>query len=295
MKVLIITGGTSSERKISLISAKAVRGALEKNRYKVKLFDFKRGYPSLKKIIPDYDVIFPVLHGEEGEGGELQKFLSRQNKPFIGGDWKGFKKGWYKVSFKKFCDQMKIPTANWQRVTTYNDITNFGFPSVLKSSSGGSSREVIILKSKKDLNKVNKLLKFKTPIFVEKFLEGVEVTVGIVGDQALPVVEIIPPKGGWFDYKNKYSGATREIPNAPSLDLKIQHLVQKIALKIHSLLNLGHYCRIDFIVCDGTPYVLEVNTIPGLTEQSLLPKAAAAAGMNFPKFIEKLIRLALTK
>lgn len=293
MKILIITGGISSERKISLISAIAVKKALEETNHEVKLYDLREGLLKLKKLIQSFDVIFPVLHGEEGEGGELQKFLFIQNKPFVGGDWKGFKKGWYKISFKKFCDEINIKTANWKIVKSEKDILRFGFPSVLKSSSGGSSKEVVILNSKKDLGKVKKLLKSKNPIFVEKFLEGAEVTVGVVGNQALPVIEIIPPEDGWFDYKNKYSGQTKELPNAPSLNKKERGEVENTALKIHQKLNLGHYSRIDFIFSNGIFNVLEVNTIPGLTPQSLLPKAAQAAGMDFPMLINKLIELSI--
>lgn len=295
MKILVITGGTSSERRISFMSAKQVKKALEEVKYKVKLFDLKKGYQQLKKIAQDFDVIFPVIHGEKGEGGKLQQFLASQGVAFVGGDPKGFKKGWYKIPFKTWCDQNNIQTPKWKKIKNRKDILGFGFPSVLKSSSGGSSREVVILKSSQDFKKYlcRKLLKSNLPLFVERFLPGVEVTVGILQDRALPVMEIVPPEGGWFDYQNKYWGATQEIPHAPSLSPKLKKLVQKIALKIHKTLNLGQYSRIDFIVFDGKPYVLEVNTIPGLTASSLFPKAAAAAGLSFPKLLDKMIRFAL--
>lgn len=301
MKVLIITGGISSERRISFMSAKQVKAALEETGHKVKLFDLKKGYTELKKLAKNFDVIFPVIHGEEGEGGNLQKFLSSINVPFVGGDHKGFKQGWYKIPFKKFCDQNNIPTSPWKKVNTKQHIISFGFPSVLKSSSGGSSREVVILKSPQDLKSYlcKKLLKSNLTLFVERYLPGTEVTVGILHDKALPVVEIIPPEGGWFDYQNKYWGKTKEIPHAPSLSPKLKKLTQQIALKIHKLLNLGHYSRIDFIVAshltrgNAVPYVLEVNTIPGLTASSLFPKAAAAVDLPFPKLMDKLVQMAL--
>ncbi len=294
MKVLIITGGTSSERRISFMSAKQVKKGLEEGRHKVKLFDFKKGKKELKKISKDFDVIFPVIHGEEGEGGKLQQFLSILKVPFVGGDPKGFKKGWYKIPFKKFCFIYKIPTAEWKKIKTKKDIIKFRFPCVLKSSSGGSSREVVILKSKDDLKSylVNKLLRSGLDLFIERYLAGIEITVSLLEDQALPVIEIIPPKGGWFNYKNKYWGQTLEIPHAPSVPKLIQQKAQQIALKIHQTLNLGQYSRIDFIVSDGKPYVLEVNTIPGLTASSLFPKAAQAIGISFPKLMDKIIKLA---
>lgn len=294
MKALIITGGTSSERRISFMSAKQVKKGLEEVGHKVKLFDLKKGYQQLKKEALDFDVIFPVIHGEEGEGGSLQKFLSSLKVPFVGGDPKGFKKGWYKIPFKKFCEANNILTSPWKRVKHKGDLIRFGFPSVLKSSSGGSSLEVVILKSEADLKNrlLYKLLKSNQPLFVEKYLPGTEITVAILQNRALPVVEIIPTTG-WFDYHSKYSPETKEIPFAPSVAPNIQRLTQKIALKIHQTLKLGPYSRIDFIVSDGKPYVLEVNTIPGLTASSLFPKAAQAAGISFPKLLDKMIRVAL--
>lgn len=294
MKVLIVTGGTSSERKISLISAKSVKAGLEAKNHTVRLFDLKKGKKQLKNLVKKFDVIFPVIHGEEGEGGKLQKFLSTLKVSFVGGDPKGFKIGWYKMPFKKFCEQNSIPTSPWRKIKTKDDIVKFDFPCVLKASSGGSSREVIILKSSQDLasKACQRLLNSSSDLFVEKYLPGVEVTVAILENKALPVIEIIPPQGGWFDYKNKYSGATREIVGAPSLNEGTKKKVQQIAQTIHQTLNLGPYCRIDFIVFKSTPYALEVNTIPGFTAQSLFPKAAQAVGLSFPALLDKMIKIA---
>ncbi|MBI4036010.1 ATP-grasp domain-containing protein [Candidatus Daviesbacteria bacterium] len=294
MKVLIITGGTSSERPVSLKSARQVKKGLEESNHQATLFDLKKGKEKLKETAKKFDVIFPVLHGEEGEGGTLQKLLADIGKPFVGGDPKGFKEGWYKISFKKFCNKNKILTAPWKKVKSKIDMIKFGFPSVLKASNGGSSKEVIILKTEGDLKKADcqKLLKSNTDLFVERFLPGIEVTAAILDNKALPLIEIVPPKGGWFDYKNKYSGATKEITNAPSVNKSLTKSVQKMALKIHQLLNLGSYSRIDFIIFEGKPYVLEINTIPGLTSESLFPKAAKAVGISFPKLMDKLVKMA---
>lgn len=292
MKILIITGGLTSERKISLISAREVRNALEKNGHNVHVFDFRKGYQLLKKLLPKFDIVFPVLHGEEGEGGSLQKFLSKEAKPYVGGNHQGFQEGWYKIPFKKFCEKENIPTAPWKIVKNPDHILHFGFPSVLKASSGGSSNEVTILKSEKDLKgKLCKsLMQSGKPLFIERFLQGIEITVGILRDRVLPVIEIKTPDGEWFDYKNKYSGETQEILDAPSLPLNVKKQAQEIALKIHRRLQLGSLSRTDFIVVDSTPYALEVNTIPGFTSGSLFPKAA---GLSFENLVEKLVQLSL--
>lgn len=111
MKILIVTGGNSSERDISLLSAKGVGEALQAKKYQVKTFDFKNGFAELKKIVQCYDVVFPVLHGEEGEGGKLQKLLFKMGKPYVGGSYEGYQQGWHKIPFKKFCDKNKITTS----------------------------------------------------------------------------------------------------------------------------------------------------------------------------------------
>lgn len=295
MNILLITGGMSSERKISLISAKKVRKGLKETGHKVKLYDLKNGYTQIKRLAKEFDLIFPVLHGEEGEGGRLNQFLETLKKPFVGGDPKGLKQGWYKIPFKKWCDKNEIITSVWKEIKSSKDLQKFGFPSVLKSSNGGSSKEVVILRSKKDLGgkNIKKLLDSGDKFLVEKYLPGIEITVAILGNQALPVIEIVPPENGWFDYKNKYSGQTQEIPFAPSVDKITQKQAQNIALKIHQAFRLGQFSRTDFIICNDTIYALEVNTIPGLTPNSAFPKAALAAGISFPQLLDKIINLAL--
>ncbi len=295
MKILILTGGNSSERKISFMSAKNVKNALLKNGHNVKIYDLKNGYENIKYLAKGYDILFPVLHGEEGEGGKLHKYISKIKKPIVGGrNYKEFKKAWYKISFKRFCDKNKIITSPWKIVKNDKDVLNFGFPSVLKTSSGGSSKEVIILSSKADLQKQNykKIFNLKIPTFVEKYLNGTEVTVGIVNGKAYPLLEIIPPKGSWFNYQNKYRNTSKEIPFAPSVDKKLQTKIQKLALKIYRSFDIGTYCRIDFIVNNNVPYVLELNTIPGMTPGSLLPKQAKAARISFNQLMEILIKSA---
>lgn len=133
MKVLIITGGNSPERKISLMSTSQVKKALINNGYEVKIYDIWEGYEPIKKIAMKVDFLFPVLHGEEGEGGKLHKFLSKLPKPIIGTrNYQGMKKGWYKIPFKKYCDKNNILTPKWIIIKSEKDILNFGFPNVSK-------------------------------------------------------------------------------------------------------------------------------------------------------------------
>ncbi len=295
MKILIVTGGTTSERRISFMSAQQVKKGLEESGHKVKLYDLKKGKVS-KNLVKDFDVIFPLIHGKQGEDGTLYQSIINTGKPYVGCDPEATKKAFDKIISNKFFDQNNFPRPKWKIVKSIEDIMKFGFPCVLKAASGGSSREVVILRSEKDTKQslVKKVLSLKDVLFVEQFIKGIEITVSVLFNQPLPVLEIIPPHGGWFDYKNKYSGESQEIVHAPSVDKEIQILAQQIALEIHKKFNLSPYSRTDFIVSNNIPYVLEVNPPcgVGLTSQSLLPKEATAAGISFPELLDKLVKAA---
>lgn len=297
MNILIITGGISSERKISLLSARNIKQGLEKVGYKVKLFDLKKGYEQLKSLAKNFDLIFPVLHGKEGEDGTLYDFLNKINKPFVGCSPKSSLIAFDKILFNKFCDENKIPKPEWGVVKNTADINQFGFPAVLKAARGGSSREVAILLSEKDLKKplVKKIFSLDDKFLVERYIKGIEITVPVFDNETLPVIEIIPPEQGWFDYENKYNGASKEVVGAPSLDEKTKSKAAQIALRIHKALKLNPYSRTDMIVVNNEPLVLEVNPPNGvgMTAESLMPKAAKVAGIEFSKLVDKLVKLAL--
>ncbi len=293
MNILIITGGNSSEREISLTSAINVKRAVETNGHTAELFDFKEGYSALARSLNRADVCFPIMHGKEGEDGTLYQYLRSSGKPFVGSDPAGAQIACNKIFFKEYCDEQGIRTARWSAVVTKEDIIQFGFPSVLKAANGGSSHEVIPLFRPRDLEseKVQTLFHLSDSLFIEKFLQGIEITIGVLIDHTLPVIEIIPPQNEWFNYENKYSGKSQEVPFAPSLSEPIQRRAQEISLKIHRNLQLGSFSRTDMIVVDNVPYVLEVNTPSGvgLTSESLFPRAAKAEGMSFEQFVNIVI------
>lgn len=293
MKVLLITGGNSSEREVSLKSAENVKEALEENGHEVYVYDLKDGYEKIEELTKNYDVLFPVLHGEEGEGGKLHEFLSKIDKPIVGTrNFQGLRNAWYKIPFKKYCDKNKIPTSDWKIVKNKDDILSFGLPCVLKLTNGGSSREVTLIRSEQELEseEVDRILKLEAESYIEKLIQGPEITVGVLQEKALPVLEIIPPHGSWFNYENKYSRETKEIPFAPSVPKQLQLQAQETALKIHNHFDLGTYSRTDFMTTTVAIYALEINTIPGLTSESLMPKAARAEGLSFKDFLEVLLK-----
>ena len=294
--VLVISGGETSERQVSLRSSSEVVKALQLLEYQVELFDLKDGYEKLQQELTHVDIAFPKLHGKEGEDGTLYQFLKESKVPYVGSDPKGAKIAFDKVLSKKYFQKNNIPTGRWKIIKTVDDIKSFGFPCVLKAAAGGSSKEVVLLHTEEDLTSdhTKEILSLNDTFYVEELLKGIEVTVGILNGKALPVIEIRPPQGKWFDYKNKYSGESEEIIDAPSLPDDLKKKVQEIAVKLHTGLKLGPYSRTDFIVVTDQPYVLEINTPCGVgfTSQSLFPKMARAIGLEFPQLCDLLVKTA---
>lgn len=296
MKILIVTGGSFGEREISLISAGNVAQALEELGHSISFFDLANDLNLLNKRAKEVDLVFPIIHGKEGEGGSLQESLEKLKIKFVGSESKACKIGWDKFDFKNFCQKYSIKTPRWFKINKKNfGKFIFRIPFVVKPSDSGSSLDVYLVKSKTDLKNIDfkKLFRKYKNLMIEEYINGVEVTVGILGKKILPVIEIKLSKGELFDFKNKYNGKTEEILNAPSLNESQREKVKEIAFLIYSLLGCRHYLRVDFILNKNGIYALEVNTIPGLTKESLFPKAAKADGLSFKQMINELINLAI--
>ena len=260
----------------------------------------RRNYKSQNAKI---DVVFPILHGPYGEDGTIQGFLELCGVPFIGSDTLSSAIAMDKVIAKKIFQAEKIPTAKYQIINKDNltqILPKINLPCVVKPVNLGSSVGVAIVKRKKDLLPALKsALKIdrKGEALAEKFIKGLELTVPILGRKPLPIIEIRPKrKGDWFDYKVKYSSdLVDELAPAPSLSKSQTQKAQKIALRAHQALKCRHISRVDMILADnGQIYVLEVNTMPGLTAVSLLPKSAQAAGISFSQLLDRLIKMALS-
>lgn len=290
MKILIVTGGDNAEREISFLSAKNVMASLMRIGHNVELFDLSLGFDELDKKLAGINLAFPVLHGIEGEGGKLQKFLEDRHVKFVGSSAKACFGGWDKIAFKKFCDKNNILTPKWQAIANEKEIT-IPLPYVIKTPDNGSSVDIYLVKNSEDFLKIDfeKIFLKNREILIEEFIKGIEVTVGVLKDTVLPPIEIVPPVDEMFDYQNKYNGQTQEIPNAPSLNNQQKNNLTEIVKKIHFGLGCKDISRSDFILKDNNFYALEINMIPGLTSESLYPKAAKSIGLNFDQMIEKLI------
>lgn len=294
--VLVIGGGPSEEREISSLSSKAVYNALKSLTYKVEYFDWDGSTVWLKDNLKRFDVVLPILHGEGGEDGVIQKILEDADVLFLGSKSEVsklcFDKGLSREKMKRL--GIMVPDGELVNESEYQNHPLIKQPHVLKPYNGGSSIDTYILADPKDrpAKLVAESFKKHTTMLLEQYIDGVEITVPMLGGKCLPIIEIHPPKNGTFDYVNKYNGATQELCPAESLSLEQQTIAKDYALKIYNDFGCRHLARIDMIVTPDNIYVLEVNTLPGMTERSLFPKSPAAIGMDFSSLVVQLVELA---
>ena len=304
LTVALIAGGISSEREVSLHGGDQIFEALDKKKYNILRYDPKT---DLQRLISDasrIDVAFINLHGPLGEDGTLQGLLDLLNIPYQGSGVLGSAIAMNKVISKQLYQHAGIPVPAYmvvQRGDTIDPKTcvqQLGLPIVVKPAEGGSSVGMTIVKSEESFNKALQLaFEHDRTLLLEAYIKGIELTGGVIGNhdlQALPLIEIIPDKHHeFFDYEAKYvAGVSQEICPA-RIDDALTEKAQTYAQMSHKALACKGYSRTDMILKDKDIYVLETNTIPGMTATSLLPQAAAAAGLNFSQLLDKLIELGI--
>lgn len=299
-QIVVLAGGTSRERAVSLRSGQAIAAALRQAGHNVKLVDPAPGLAATKPLLKSADAVFPALHGSGGEDGQLQSLLSRWHITFVGSNAASSRLCFNKWAYRRRLLKAGIKMATGALVNKANiwqsPLSNQPF--VLKPVDGGSSIDTYIIRNLSSLNRksINAALKRHHTMLLERLISGQEITVGVLGQRALPVVEIVPPPNSEFDYKNKYNGATQEICPPRHIPEAAQRRARALALDIHRLTGCRDFSRTDIIVAPGGAiYALETNTIPGLTTQSLFPKAAAAAGLSFPWVADRLVAMALAR
>lgn len=297
--VLVLQGGNSSEREVSLRSAANVTAQLKSNGYKVVEADPAHTDFDLAALCKGVDVVLPILHGAGGEDGVLQLQLEELKVPFLGSGSKACALTFDKAKYREFITSQGVRMAAGETVNRsgFNASRLRQKPYVLKPVNGGSSVDTLILHNVANEPAAayfDDLFARYPEMLLEELIEGQELTVGILDKEALPIILVIPPKGGTFDYENKYNGASQEIVNPPQIATDVQKCAQALALQLHQLTGCRHLSRSDMILApNGELYVLETNTIPGLTEQSLFPKMAAAAGISMPQLADRFVQLAL--
>lgn len=326
MNVVVLAGGLSPERDVSLASGMLISNALVEKGHSVLLLDLykgiednemhllfsneKRNYdftideeiPELTKkntknligrnvikICKMADIVFLALHGSIGENGKLQAIFDCMGIKYTGSSYEGSILAMDKILTKKILEHDNIKTPKWHLLKNVRK-ENIKFPVVVKPANNGSSIGVSIANNLEEFEvAIIECEKYKDEIIIEEYIKGREFSVGILDKTALPPIEIIP-KAGFYDYKNKYQeGKTIEIcPPKISQD-KIKEM-QQIAMKVHNALLLGAYSRIDFILDEnGNLNVLEANSLPGMTKTSLLPQEALVTGITYEDLCEKIL------
>ena len=298
MRVLLIAGGWSAEREVSLNGANFIQKALEELGYEVIFFDLAKDLEKLPKMAKEVDFAFINLHGSPGEDGLVQAMLERFGCPYQGSGPGPSMVALNKVCSKIIFEENEINTPKWEFVPIMpgNDWTpKLDFPLVVKPNTGGSSVDIEMVEDMDSLNKAMKrILDQREGVLIEERIDGMEITCGVLGDSPLPPILIEPgSKSDFFDYYSKYTkGAAKEICPAP-ISEDLTKRIMELAFKCHNILGLSGYSRTDFIVRGDEIYALEVNTLPGMTETSLLPQEAAAVGIDFKSLIKRLIELGL--
>lgn len=293
LKIGVVSGGISSERDISLKSGSAVHESLIKNGFSAKLINIK-SQEQLKSIetYKGLDLVFIMIHGKGGEDGEIQSLLEAANIKYTGSDSTSSLNAFDKLESKEILKEngLDVPLRIMLHDTP---IKHNGM--VIKPVREGSSFGVSIIKNSDDEKKRNALVKAQRygDVLIEEFIEGKELTVAIVGESTYPAIEIIPPNE-FYDFSAKYDGiGTKYIPaNLPSAETK---KLSEVCLKAFKSLGCSGWGRVDLIKSkdDGILYILEVNTVPGMTETSLVPKAAKLDGLSFNDLLVEIIKASI--
>jgi D-alanine-D-alanine ligase len=304
LTVALLSGGISSEREVSLQSGDQVYEALDKDKYHILRYDPKTDLGQLVNDAPGIDVALIILHGPYGEDGTVQGLLDLLHIPYQGSGVLGSALAMNKTVTKKLYEKSGLPVPPYivydrdDNVDVDACVKQLGLPLVVKPVAGGSSVGMSIVRSKADLQgALDKAIVYDSAVMAESYIAGIELTGGVLGNkelEALPIIEIVPDQTReFFDYEAKYTpGVTQEICPA-RIDDELTLQVQSYAKIAHQTLYCRGYSRTDMILKDRKIYVLETNTIPGMTATSLLPQAAQVAGISFSKLMNKLIELGL--
>lgn len=334
MKIVILCGGTSSEREVSISSSEKIAKALKENGHDIALADVFFGSEDKIEIRKDFDIekeaarfrncskeltadmkkerpffgpgvldvckkadiVFLGLHGANGEDGKIQAAFDLMKIKYTGSGYLGSAVAMSKCLTKDTISKY-IPMAKGQVLNKgWNEKCNIAPPCVIKPSNGGSSVGVTIAMDESAMDAaLKKAFEYDDTVLVEEFIKGRELTQGVLNGQALPAIEIRPPKDCEYDYENKYNGLTEEICPAP-IEESVLKEMSSYSVLIGNILNLSVYYRIDYILAeDGKLYCLEANTLPGMTNTSLVPREAKEIGLSYNELCEKIVEFSLKK
>ncbi|MBV8722227.1 MAG: D-alanine--D-alanine ligase, partial [Candidatus Eremiobacteraeota bacterium] len=300
-KVAVAMGGSSAEREISIQSGTMILRALQSLGYDAKSIDYdERFVDAMRELKPD--VVFNALHGPGGEDGHVQALLEYLSIAYTGSGVEAAALSMDKHLTKKLLAAEGLPTAAWDLFELSGGTLpllpgSLDLPLVVKPRFEGSALGVVIVRTHEQwTTAMLNASKTYSEVLAEEFVDGREFTCGVLGEEALPIVEIVPNRDEFYTYEAKYQpgGSTHIVPARIDEDLAAR--MQMLALSAHRLIGLRDCSRTDFIVSrDNRPYILEINSLPGMTPTSLLPDAAAAVGISFEALVDRLVGYALER
>jgi D-alanine-D-alanine ligase len=293
MKIGVLLGGKSSEREISLKSGEAVLHSLKRGGYKAIAVDASKNLiDTLKK--GKIQVAFIALHGRWGEDGTVQGLLEMMGIPYTGSGVVGSSMAMDKTVMKLIFATAGIPTPKYMII--YNGKgTSFPLPYVVKPANEGSSVGISVVKKKQEaLAALEEALKYDSKLLIEEFVKGQEITVAVINGKTLPVIEV-RPKSGFYNFEAKYEKGKTEYIIPAEISSAMAKKASDIALTVYKTFNLSGSARIDMLIKGKTPLVIDINTSPGMTETSLVPKAWAYTGRTFDELVEEILLEAALK
>lgn len=325
LKIALLVGGSSPEREVSKESSKSIAEAIKSLGHDLMLLDpayginqpeneedffSKENFTEVRtenyveainsSLLDDVDLVFLGLHGKYGEDGTVQSLLELKGKKYTGSKILSSALAMDKMMTKIMFQHYDVATPNWFIVdkseTNFSLVKDkikkfFGFPCVIKSNDQGSTFGLTVCKDEKQVEEaVHFALKYSEKALIEEYIPGRELTVGILGQEALPVLEIVP-KSGLYDYEAKYTDGMSEYIVPADIPKKVSQHLQRQAWLAYRSVNCSNYARVDFrLTPDNKNYCLEVNTLPGMTSHSLIPKMAKAVGISFNELIDRIIK-----
>jgi D-alanine-D-alanine ligase len=298
MKVTVLYGGPSAEREVSLISGKAVIDGLRSMGHDVFASDVSP--TDLSGLDRSADVIFPVLHGQFGESGELQEILEQRGLAFVGSGSKASHLGMNKVDTKRAWERAGLPTPAYRVIRRGEPVGEIPGSCVVKAIDSGSSIDVYLCKAAAEMpaqarEAIDRVLARHEHVLVEQFIDGVELTVGLLEEKPLAPIRIVP-KREFFDYEAKYKASDTEHRFDTGLPAKVVETCRELARRANEVVGARDLARVDIMLDrEHNPYLLEINTLPGFTPKSLLPEAAKHAGIEFGPLVDRLVRRAHTR
>ena len=291
-KIAVLMGGPGEEREISLQSGKAIQLALEAIGYNVLSITMENKLGDIISDLHAVDLVFLGLHGSIGENGTIQGFLESLGVKYTGSDPLSSAICMDKNISKIIARDSKVNTPNWEIVTRGQTLNkdNFEFPLVIKPNDQGSTVGLTIVHDESELGPaLNLAYNYSSSVMVEQFIEGRELAVTLIGGKALPVCEIIPSHE-LYDYECKYTSGMSKYVCPANIDLDLTKRVQEITERLFDVLKCRHYSRADFrLDHEDNLWFLEMNTLPGMTDTSLAPMAAKAAGFSFNELIDRIV------